>query len=483
MSFRNSRNLATVLAIGVLCLCGPAHAAVEELIAGVNQPVRLIAPEGDPRLFVVERGGLIRIFDQQGNDQGVFLDLSAETVVSGERGLLGLAFPPDYATTGRFYVDYTNLSGDTRIARYTVSANDPDRADPASGEILLAIAQPAANHNGGHLAFGPDGMLYVALGDGGGSAASAQDDQRLLGKLLRIDVSGATGYSIPPDNPFVDQDALPEIWAKGVRNPWSFDFDPLTGDLYIADVGQSTWEEIDVRPAATGGGENYGWPLMEGPDCNDPPSGCNDGSLILPVHAYPHGGDPYRCSISGGYVYRGSRIPSLQGEYFYSDYCSREILSLRWNQGGSFTVLTDRTAEMTPPGGYGSVASFGRDGLGELYVLDLDGGRVFRIVDAASGVPRATAGFTLEQNAPNPFNPSTEIRFTLDNDAAHVRLEVFDTAGRRVKTLYDGTLPAGDHGIRWDARDRSGRSVGSGLYLARLEVDGVTATRKMALLE
>ena len=304
---------ATSLLLGLLLLVPAtvrAELAVKTVLTNLGDPVRLVAPEGDDRLFVVERGGLIRVFDQDGTERGTFLDVSALTRIPSERGLLGLAFPPDYASTGRFYVNYTDDTAGTTtnsiLARYQVSGN-PDVADAGSAEILLTLFQPASNHNGGHIEFGPDGMLYLGFGDGGGSGDTsnwAQNDQSLLGKMLRLDVSGPGAYSIPSDNPFVGTAPLDEIWAKGLRNPWCFSFDRTTDDLYIADVGQGLWEEVDVQPASSGGGENYGWRLMEGNACFNPPTNCNDGSLVLPVHEYSHGGG--RCSISGGYVYRGS---------------------------------------------------------------------------------------------------------------------------------------------------------------------------------
>jgi glucose/arabinose dehydrogenase len=371
-------------------VAGPAAAdiALETVITGLTGPVRVVAPEGDDRLFVVELGGLIKVFNQDGSSRGTFLDLTAFTRPVFERGLLGLAFAPDYATSGRFYVQYTDNSftaeTESQIWRFQVSAN-PDIADASSGELLLTVFQPQSNHNGGHLEFGPDGMLYIGLGDGGGSGDPgnrSQDPAQLLGKMLRLDVSGPGLPSIPPDNPFVGQTPLDEIWATGLRNPWCYSFDRLTGDLYIADVGQGEIEEIDVQPAASGGGENYGWRLMEGSACFNPATNCNDGSLTLPVHEYTHTSG--RCSISGGYVYRGSAIPAEAGNYFFGDYCTGEVWTLRWTQGGGASSIVDRTAELNTDVTIGQfeLTSFGQDGNGELYVIENDAGRVHRIVDA-----------------------------------------------------------------------------------------------------
>jgi glucose/arabinose dehydrogenase len=379
-----------LFAIALACaisLPASAEIALETVIAGLSNPVRLVAPEGDDRLFVVQRGGLIRVFDQDGTDRGVFLDVSSMTRVTSERGLLGLAFPPDYASTGRFYISLTDddpsTTTESQIWRYQVSGN-PDVANAGSGELLLTLFQPASNHNGGHIEFGPDGMLYIGFGDGGGAndtSNNAQNPELLLGKMLRLDVSGAGLPTIPPDNPFLDDPELDEIWATGLRNPWCFSFDRLTGDLYIADVGQAELEEVNVQPAASPGGENYGWRLMEGTSCFNPPTNCNDGSLTLPVHEYGRAG-PCR-SISGGYVYRGTAIPAEAGAYFFADYCTGEVWTLRWTDGGGVSEVVDRTAELNSSVSLGQfeIAAFGQDGRGELYVIENGSGRVHRIID------------------------------------------------------------------------------------------------------
>lgn len=471
--------------LSVMVCSGSGQAAVEEAITGLSSPVRLVAPEGDARLFVVQRNGLIRLYNQDGSSRGNFLDIRSQTTTGSERGLLGLAFPEDYDFSGRFYVSFTDLDGNSRIDRFRVDPDNPDLALPDSQENLLTIDQPFGNHNGGHIEFGPDGMLYIGMGDGGSGGDPgnrAQNDQTLLGKMLRIDVGGEMGYAIPGNNPFVGEAPLDEIWAKGLRNPWCFSFDGETGDLYIADVGQNVYEEIDVQPVSSSGGENYGWRLMEGPDCYNPAQDCNDGTLELPVYSYVHGGNPYRCSISGGYVYRGTNIPSLDGHYFFSDYCSNQIWTLTWNSAEGMTGFQDRTADMTPPGGFSSVASFGQDGFGELYVIDL-GGKIYRIISAASPVPEAVRPPFLAQNAPNPFNPSTRIDFRLERDADQVVLEVVDVAGRLIRTLVQDPLRAGNHAVTWDGTDQQGRRQGSGLYLYRLNVDGWVQSRKMIMVE
>lgn len=485
----NKRSIMPALLVAACGLAAavPARAAVQQVLTGLDQPVRLVAPVGDPRLFVAERPGRIRVFDQAGAGLGTFLDLSAQTTNEGERGVTGLAFPPDYASSGRFYVTFTDLQGDLNLARYQVAAGNPNLADAGSQEILLLVEIPGQDHIAGHIEFAPDGTLYLSLGDGeyGGDPGNrAQDPQQLLGKILRLDVSGATGYVVPADNPFVGEAPRDEIWSLGLRNPWCFAIDQPTGDLYIADVGENIHEEINVQPGSSGGRENYGWRLMAGPDCFNPNFGCRPDTLTMPVHSYTHAGGPrWRCAVVGGYVYRGSRIPSLQGHYFFADFCSREIWTLQWTASGGLAGVVDRTGQMTPSGGYLAISSFGQDGLGELYILDHVAGKAFRIVNAASSVPGAAAPPRLAQNQPNPFNPATEIAFTVGAGDGVTTLEVFDAAGRRVRGLVSGVLDAGAHAVAWDGTDDGGRRVPSGLYLYRLESDGVVVSRKMLLLE
>lgn len=383
-----------LLSVTLLFALGPSSTAsaaleLEPVISGLESPVRLVSPPADVRLFVVERIGRIRVFDKQGVELGTFLDVQNKTSTLSERGLLGLAFPPDYDTSGRFYVSYTASSdGRSVLSRYQVDDQDENSAVAASEEILLEVAQPQANHNGGHIEFGPDGMLYFGLGDGGGAgdtANNAQNDQTLLGKMLRLDVSGASGYSVPADNPFVGDDPLDEIWALGLRNPWCFSFDPEGGDLYIADVGQNLIEEVDVQPVTSAGGENYGWRLMEGSDCFNPSTNCNDGSLVLPVHEYLH--ESGRCSITGGYVYRGDSAPEVEGRYLFSDYCTSEIWSLRWTQAEGLIDVINHTSELDPDRQLGRVAGFGQDSFGAVYILDFSRGEALRIVDPdATGI-------------------------------------------------------------------------------------------------
>ena len=354
---------------------GTVPVALQEIATGLAFPLYLTAPPGDPRLFIVEKGGALRVVKAGVLLPTPFLDLSAQVSGGAEQGLLGLAFAPDYATSGRFYVHYTDPAGDTRVSSFLVSA-DPDVADPASETVLLAVDQPFANHNGGQIAVGPDGYLYIGLGDGGGSgdpSGTGQSLADLLGAILRIDPAGGMPYAVPADNPFVGvAGASPEIWSYGLRNPWRFSFDRATGDLWIGDVGQNQWEEIDLATVADGAGRgvNFGWSVMEGRHCVSG-DGCDTGRFALPVLEYGHGTG---CSVSGGYVYRGSAIPALQGHYFYADFCQGFVRSLRM-EGGAIAEEADWPT--LRPGG--SVPSFGEDSAGELYLLAADG-RVLKIV-------------------------------------------------------------------------------------------------------
>ncbi len=350
-----------------------------EITRNVSQPVFLTHAPGDAtRLFIVEQTGRIRIIQNGALLPAAFLDLHDSISTGGEQGLLGMAFAPDYATSGRFVVSYTaprgRLSGGTSvIARYTVSTGNPNLADPASGHTLLEVEQPYENHNGGMVVFGPDGFLYIGLGDGGGGGDpldTGQDRSDLLGSLLRIDVSGAAGYVVPPSNPYATGSPYaPELWNWGLRNPWRFSFDRANGNLYIGDVGQSSREEIDVAPASSAGGENYGWNALEGTACYQ--SGCDPSGTVLPVLDYTHG---IGCSVTGGYVYRGSAIPSLVGHYLYADYCSGWVRSFQYS-GGQAVNRQDQPALSSG----GNITSFGEDATGELYLLT-HGGIVYRIV-------------------------------------------------------------------------------------------------------
>lgn len=363
----------------------------EVAAAGLSRPIAFVHA-GDPgRAYIVQQRGLILVFDPTTDTvlPTPFMDLSGIVSQSGnERGLLGLAFHPDFASNGLFYVNYTDrTTHDTFIAQFSVSA-DPDIGDPGSYVQLLTYDQPFSNHNGGWIAFGPDGYLYISSGDGGsfndpGNRAQTITDM-LLGKMLRIDVDGddfpdddQRNYAIPPSNPFVDAVGDDEIWAYGLRNPWRASFDRQTGDLWIGDVGQDVIEEIDFQPAGSPGGENYGWRCMEGTRCTGLGGcTCGDPTLTMPIYEYPH--DP-ECSVTGGYVYRGATTPHLRGTYFFADYCSARIWSFRYD-GANLSEFAERTSELDPADtDINAVVSFGEDANGEVYICDL-GGEIFRLV-------------------------------------------------------------------------------------------------------
>lgn len=354
---------------------GPVAVALETVASGLSFPVHLTTPPGDSRLFIVEKGGRIRIVQEGVLLPTPFLDLSGAVSTGGEQGLLGLAFDPQYAVTGRFVVDYTDLAGDTRVSWFRAS-QDPNLADPASELAILVVDQPFPNHNGGQVLFGPDGRLYVMLGDGGSAGDPLGTGQALgdlLGSILRVEPLEQGGYAVPADNPFTAlPDARPEVWSYGLRNPWRVDFDPVTGDLYVADVGQGEWEEVSVSAAADGAGRgvNFGWRIMEGPECFGADS-CDESGLRQPLVWYDHGTG---CSITGGLVYRGSAIPELQGHYFYADYCSGFVRSFRLDAGAAVDQYQWPTLA---PGA--NLPGFGRDASGELYILGTDG-VVYRMV-------------------------------------------------------------------------------------------------------
>ena len=352
---------------------------LEAAFTGFQGPVYITHDGEASHLFVVEKAGRIRLIENGAVQPAPFLDITDRVGSQGsEQGLLGVAFPPDYAASGLFYVDYTDLNGDTVIARYQRSADNPRQANPASEQKILQIDQPASNHNGGQLQFGPDGYLYIGMGDGGRAGdpwGNAQATGVLLGKLLRINVSGTDTYTIPADNPFAGKaEARPEIWALGLRNPWRFSFDRATGDLYIADVGQNTYEEVDFQAAHSPGGQNYGWNRMEGAHCFNPPSGCDSAGMVPPVAEYDHA-QAQGCSITGGYVYRGSRFPQMAGVYFFADFCSGKVGGLRREPSGGWR--TDALLDS----GLG-VSTFGEDAAGEIYLANYRDGAIYHLVAA-----------------------------------------------------------------------------------------------------
>ena len=368
--------LFALLAPGASLAKGRTGLAVEVVARGLTAPLYVTAPPNDARLFVVEQTGQVLIIEDGRVRERPFLNLSARLRFGGERGLLSLAFHPDYARNGYFFINYSEqMSGATRVERYSVSKDD-NRADPASARLILRVEQPYSNHNGGHILFGPDNMLYIAMGDGGSGGdpkGNGQNRATLLGALLRIDVNRGDPYAIPPDNPFIeDAEARPEIWAWGLRNPWRIAFDTGGGTegglLYVADVGQDEREEVTIVPASTGG-LNHGWNLMEGNHCflgRD----CDSAGLVAPSYEYDH---DEGCSITGGLVYRGAIIPPLTGHYLFSDYCAGFLRSLSSASGG---VVVDHQWDI---GEIGRVTSFGQDAAGELYITN-SGGEILKLV-------------------------------------------------------------------------------------------------------
>lgn len=365
-----------------------ADIALQQVATGLPDVTNIVnAGDGSGRLFITLQGGKIVVYDGTQVLSTPFLDISSLVSCCGEQGLLGLAFHPDFKNNGYFFVDYTNQGGvgNTVVARFTaakssVSAPYFDTVVPFSEVILLTITQPYANHNGGNLNFGPDGYLYVSSGDGG-SGGDPQDNgqnlKTLLGKILRLDVNAPAPY-IPASNPFVgNPKAMPEIWAYGLRNPWKTSFDRQTGDFFIGDVGQNNWEEVDFQPAGSAGGQNYGWRKMEGRHCYNPSINCNDGTLTFPILEYDH--NDGRCSITGGYRYRGTEAADLYGAYIYGDYCSGQIFAANQSCSGNWN-----SKEILKSGL--SITAFGEDENGELYVANHPGGdgEIYKIVGSPS---------------------------------------------------------------------------------------------------
>jgi glucose/arabinose dehydrogenase len=373
-----------LLAFAAACSDGPSNGGppagetsirLQRVAEGLQSPVQLTAPANDARLFIVEQPGRIRIVQNGTLLPTPFLDVTSKVTAGGERGLLSVAFHPQYASNGTFFVNYTDTRGDTRIERYRMSA-DPNRADPATAELVLTVAQPYSNHNGGLVAFGPDGKLYIGMGDGGGGGdpdETGQDPLHLLGKMLRIDVDAGRPYTIPASNPYAGgANPRPEIWASGLRNPWRFSWDRTANLLYVADVGQNRLEEINVVPAGQAG-VNYGWDVMEGSDCFEPSTGCDRTGKVVPATEYTH---TEGCSVTGGFVYRGEDIPALRGHYFYSDFCQGWIRSFRYADGAATDARSWEVENV------GNISSFGEDARGELYVTSHDGG-VYKIVSGS----------------------------------------------------------------------------------------------------
>ncbi len=412
---------------------------LEEFVTGLTNPVE-ITNANDSRLFVVQQNGIIKIIQPNGTVNSTqFLNISSKIIFGGERGLLGLAFHPQYSTNGYFFVYYNNTAGNVTVARYSVSTADPNVADPNSEKILLSIPKPFDNHNGGSIHFAPDGKLWIITGDGGSGGDpnnNAQNKNSLLGKMLRIDVDATGPYNIPPDNPFAGAgvDGADEIWAYGLRNAWKFSFDLTTGNAMIADVGQGAIEEINKMPIAQAG-LNYGWRCYEGNNAYNTTGCAAQSTMTFPIAVYDHSGG--KCSITGGYVYRGTQYPTLQGKYFFADYCSTQIGILDSNN----------TITWTTPYSGNNFSTFGQDYQKELYVAAVNSGKIFKITTGTLATQENTLG-TIKVY-PNPASKEIFIEGIKDEKAT---LEIINSEGRKVLTadkISNGTginisgIPAG----------------------------------------
>ena len=425
---------------------------------GFLDPVEIVNA-GDNRLFVVEQGGTIKIVSATGTvNTTPFLNISTLISAGGERGLLGLAFHPNYATNGFFYVNYTNTAGNTVIARYSVNTTNPNVAQ-TTGTILMTITQPFSNHNGGTIKFGPDGYLYIGMGDGGSGGdpnGNGQNINSLLGKMLRIDVDGTSPYTSPATNPYVGVAGADEIWAIGLRNPWKFSFDSLNGDLWIADVGQQNVEEINKEPS-TSVGLNYGWKCYEG-SAPYATSGCAPmNTMTFPYAEYSSAsGSPY-CSITGGYVYRGSTYPAMQGKYFFADYCSNKIGK----------VETDGALTFSPTMPGASYTSFGVDINGEIYVASADNGVIYKLVDTN---PLSVTETELKKFKMYP-NPAKDVLY-VSNINFPATINIYDVTG---KLLVDTKVESNETAINTSGLD-------TGIYMVNVTDNaGVNATSKLAV--
>ena len=432
--------------------------------------------DGTNRIFIVERDGRIKVIPNSKTVQStkIYLDITDRVSAGGEMGLLGLAFHPDYENNGYFFVNYTVSSPRmTRISRFTVSSINPDSADKNSELIILTFNQPNSNHNAGWIGFGPnDGYLYIAVGDGGGAGDTqnnAQNITNLLGSILRIDVDNqdiGLQYAIPDDNPFVDstRNQAKEIYAWGMRNPWRNSFDPVTGWLWCGDVGQSTWEEIDIIES----GKNYGWRCYEGNHTYNL-TGCNYPEYIFPVWEYSHSPE---YSVTGGYVYRGPNVPELSGKYIYADYGSNKIWSLDYDG----TTPPANELLLTAPA---SPTSFGVDESNELYVVTFNPDKIYRFTPTTTDIDDEYLhlDYSLKQNFPNPFNPTTKITYSIP-EISFVTLKIYSVLGNEVAILVNESKPSGNYNVTFDAA-----GIPSGIYFYTLKVGNFSSTKKMIYLK
>ncbi|MBN9284684.1 MULTISPECIES: PQQ-dependent sugar dehydrogenase [unclassified Flavobacterium] len=440
-------------------ICFSQTVALESFGTGFSSPVE-ITHAGDTRLFVVERGGAIKILNANGTvNPTPFLNLSGIISSGGERGLLGLAFHPNYSTNGFFYVNYTNTAGNTVISRYSVNSGNPDVANASSASILLTITQPYSNHNGGSVKFGPDGYLYIGMGDGGSGGDPenrAQNINELLGKMLRIDVNNGTPYGIPANNPYVGIAGADEIWAIGVRNPWKFSFNRSNGDLWIADVGQNNFEEIN-KVSSTQAGLNYGWRCYEGNAAYNATGCAAQSTMTFPLAVTTHSAG--NCSITGGYVYTGTTYPNFQNKYFFTDYCASKIGMV--DNSGNITYSANFSGN--------SFVTFGEDNNGELYVGSINNGTIYKIKDSSlSTSDFSKTAFTVY---PNPARAEINIKSSGSNFPTEVT--VFDMNGKQV--AFQKTQNPELNTIKTS-------HLATGLYLLHImDNNGNTATHKLAI--
>ncbi|WP_296383734.1 PQQ-dependent sugar dehydrogenase [Winogradskyella sp.] len=466
--------LTTTFILFLLCLTSSfaQDLGLELFVSGLNRPVN-IKHAGDDRLFVVEQDGFIKIINANGTiESTLFLDIDSRVRSSGnEQGLLGLAFHPDYITNGYFFVNYINNSGNTVVSRFSRNGSNPSIADPNSEFPILNFNQPFSNHNGGDLAFGPDGYLYISTGDGGSGGdpqGNSQNTSNLLGNLLRIDIDTTTpplNYSIPSNNPFVGSStARDEIWAYGLRNPWKFSFDRLNGDIWIGDVGQGEFEEIN-RASGSSGGLNYGWRCYEGNNFTTyNNTNCPSMStMTFPVSEYSHFDGEFKCSVTGGYRYRGSAYPNFEGWYFFADYCSGEIGNLVYN---STTDAWSFTFEVFS----GNWAAFGEDINGELYVSSL-GGSIYKLIDNDQlGIDENNLNSI--SIYPNPTENELNINFNNNLDLS-TEILIYDIQGKIVKTMSRNTETI---------QKINTSELSSGIYILKINTDnGEQSTHKLVI--
>jgi glucose/arabinose dehydrogenase len=479
-----------IFAFGILFLCSScSENKAQTNIINVFSKLSFSSPidiqhagDNSNRLFIVSQEGVIQVFENNVNVSSsiVFLDIRDQVLYGGEQGLLGLTFHPDYQTNGYFYVNYTsNSPRRTVISRFTVSSSDPDLVDPTSELILLEVEQPYSNHNGGQIAFGPDGYLYISFGDGGSGGDPenrAQNLSTLLGKMVRIDIDkkeSGKNYSIPSDNLFTgnSDNWAEEIYAYGLRNAWRFSFDKV-GRLWAADVGQNSWEEINLIE----NGGNYGWRIMEGLHCFNPNDGCDQDGLILPIWEYGHSSSG-GYSITGGYIYEGIHYPDLVNKYVYADFVTGNIWAYDpTNQSNELIINVDS-----------QISTFGVDEYNDLYFADYSSGLIYKFVDDninSVGVNNPSV-FQLNQNYPNPFNPSTVISYSIgdSNDGDNfVNLNVFNTLGERIATLVNDYQSSGYYQIEFNSKNLGSDAITSGVYFYRLKTNNHIETKKMIML-